>query len=230
MKSSKKYISEYICLKILKGSYVPGDLIYSEHKLAIKFNCSRLTARSALVVLVNAGILSSKKGKGYVVTPNALNILFYAKKLFIQGNNHKFTKISDLNIKTLFNAENTNYDLYEIKTFKDDEILSISYIAINKKAKDLEKFIEADPNFSIDTITKLIETGFIPNNINNSYEIKEVLPIQKSDLEKLGYVNSFVPYIKQTMYDNNEEVAYFVYSVSTKTNHLFSVTTTLLLN
>ncbi len=228
MKSSKKYISEYICLKILKGSYRPGDVIYSEHKLAIKFNCSRLTARSALIVLVNAGILYSRKGKGYIVSPNAMGILFYAKKLFDLGNNHIFAKVSDFNIKTLFESTDSDLDLYVIKTYSNNNLLSLSYIAISKKV--MADFYEAGYDFSEDTIMKIINTGFVPNNIENSFEIKEVLPILKEEIIQLGYDSDFVPFIKQVMFDNRDQVPFIVYSVPSKAKEIFTVRTSILVN
>ncbi len=228
MKSSKKYISEYICLKILKGSYQPGDVIYSEHKLAIKFNCSRLTARSALIVLVNAGILYSKKGKGYIVSPNAITILFYAKKLFDLGNNHIFSKVSDFNVKTLFDAVDSEFELYCIKTFHNDELLSLSYIAISKKV--MADFYVSNYDFSNDTIMKIINTGFVPNNIENAYEIKSVIPIMKEDIQKLGYSSEFVPFVKQIMFDCNDQVPFIAYSIPNKSKEIFSVKTSILIN
>lgn len=228
MKSSKKYISEYICLKILKGSYQAGDVIYSEHKLAIKFNCSRLTARSALIVLVNAGILYSRKGKGYIVSPNATSILFYAKKLFDLGNNHVFAKVSDYNIKTLFDITGPDLELYSIKTLYNDELLSLSYIVISKKS--MAVFYESGYDFSQDTIMKIINTGFVPNTIENAFEIKGVLPIMKEDVQKLGYTSDFVPFVKQVMFDNSNQVPFVVYSVPNKSKEIFSVKTSILIN
>ncbi len=228
MKSSKKYISEYICLKILKGSYQPGDVIYSEHKLAIKFNCSRLTARSALIVLVNAGILYSKKGKGYIVSPNAITILFYAKRLFDLGNNHVFSKVSDFNIKELFDVNNQDTELYCVKTMHNDELLSISYIAISKKV--MADFYKSKYDFSNDTIMKIINTGFVPNDIENSFEIKNVIPIMKDDIQKLGYACDYVPFVRQIMYDSNDQIPFIAYSIPNKSKEIFSVKTSILIN
>lgn len=227
MKSAKKYISEYICLKILKGGYAAGDVIYSENKLAIKFNCSRLTARSALVVLVNAGILYSKKGKGYIVTPNALNVLFYARKLYYLGNKHMYSKINDAKIRSLFDADEKEFELYEVKTFYDDELQSLSFIAISRKI--MKEYFESGYDFSDDTITQLINTCFIPNTIENTFQIKDVIAPLKDDINKLGY-DSFAPFVKQVMYDNDEHVPYIVYSIANKAKSIFSINTSVLIN
>lgn len=71
----KLYIVNYICLKVLKGEYKPYKKILSESNFASKFNCSRLTARSAILILSHMGILYPVKGCGHFVSENAIHIL-----------------------------------------------------------------------------------------------------------------------------------------------------------
>lgn len=74
-KSIAKYIQKYIKLKIQSEDWKPGKKLPSENQLAIKFECSRLTARHALLPLVYSGVLIVEKGKGYVVASKSEDLL-----------------------------------------------------------------------------------------------------------------------------------------------------------
>lgn len=84
--SIKSFIINYLTLKILTSQYLPNEIIDSEKKLAVKFQCSKLTARYALITLVNLGILDVKKGIGYSVSESAINIIFPVTNLSNQAN------------------------------------------------------------------------------------------------------------------------------------------------
>ena len=73
--SISRYIQNYIILKLISNEWKILSLIPSENQLAIKFNCSRLTARNAINKFVSLGILKSHKGKGYIVTANVKDYL-----------------------------------------------------------------------------------------------------------------------------------------------------------
>lgn len=227
MKSSKKYISEYICLKILNGEYKTGDLIYSENKLAIKFNCSRLTARSSLSLLVNAGILTSYKGKGYIVSENALNVIFYAKKLYDLGNNHKFGE-ADNETLSAFKLNKDHYALYYVRTYSNDKLISISYIAINKKI--LNNYFEHDYDFQENPIMKIIEMGFVASGLQTSFEIINDSFLNTEDINLLGYNKGIIPIVKQKMLDEEMNKIFIIYSIPLNQENIFNIETTLFIN
>lgn len=52
---------------ILNGTYQPGELLPSENQLVEKYNVSRETVRKALNLLINAGYIQKKQGKGSIV-------------------------------------------------------------------------------------------------------------------------------------------------------------------
>ncbi|RKX52901.1 MAG: hypothetical protein DRP25_01395 [Thermotoga sp.] len=60
-------IQNYIMSLINSGYLKPGDKIPSERELAQRFNVSRMTARMALIDLVQKGLLIRKAGKGTFV-------------------------------------------------------------------------------------------------------------------------------------------------------------------
>lgn len=88
--SIKSFIISYISLKILNSEFKTNHHVPSENVIAKKFNCSRLTARSAIIVLVHLGILYAIKGSGHYVSENAIKILlptlFVSKKSNIINN------------------------------------------------------------------------------------------------------------------------------------------------
>ncbi|WP_308896208.1 FadR/GntR family transcriptional regulator [Candidatus Desulfosporosinus nitrosoreducens] len=60
--------------KIIKGDWVPGDKIPSEHQLASLFGISRVSVRVALKKMITLGLLEAKVGEGTYVkefTPGA---------------------------------------------------------------------------------------------------------------------------------------------------------------
>lgn len=227
MKSSKKFISEYICLKILNGEYKVGSLIHSENKLAIKFNCSRLTARSSLILLANAGVLISHKGKGYVVSENALEIIFYAKKLYDEGNNHKFG-VADKKVSDSLGLNSEEQALYFVRTYNNEKLSSISFISIDKKL--LNNYFASDYDFEENPIAKIIEMGFVSNKVNTSFEIINDGVLKLNDINLLGYHKGLIPMVIQKMYDSNMNIPFIVYSIPSYNKNIFNIYTTLLNN
>ena len=61
-------IKEILYNRIVSGELKPGDQLLSEPKLALEFNVNRLTVRSALTELVNAGFLYRVHGQGTFVS------------------------------------------------------------------------------------------------------------------------------------------------------------------
>ncbi len=58
-------ISDALRSEIKSGKYKSGEKLPSENMLARKFSVSRLTAREAMSVLVNEGLIEKYQGKGY---------------------------------------------------------------------------------------------------------------------------------------------------------------------
>lgn len=53
--------------QIVNGQYRPGELLSSENQLVEKYSVSRETIRKALNLLINAGYIQKKQGKGSIV-------------------------------------------------------------------------------------------------------------------------------------------------------------------
>ena len=61
-------LEQVIKSKILVGEYMPGDQIPTEKDLCNTYEVSSVTARQAILNLVNEGLLIRKQGKGTFVT------------------------------------------------------------------------------------------------------------------------------------------------------------------
>ncbi|WP_081675217.1 MULTISPECIES: GntR family transcriptional regulator [unclassified Butyrivibrio] len=61
-------VIDWIQKQVSSGALAPGDKIPSENDLCIQFNISRQTARHAIGILVQEGILTAERGSGTYVT------------------------------------------------------------------------------------------------------------------------------------------------------------------
>lgn len=140
---SKKFekIEAYIQWGIDSGLYKQKSKLPSENELAIKYQCSRLTARKALQSLVEDGIILSKKGKGYFVSKqkskprtriqssnNKLIVNFYKTGIkFDEMNKEVFKEIGVKIPKEL-----KNYYHFVKEYFNaDGEIISLNHSKVN---------------------------------------------------------------------------------------------------
>lgn len=94
--SKKEYekIIEQIISNIQSGNYKVGDKLPAERDLASTFSTSRNSAREALRVLENMGIVESRQGSGTYISGNASNsistVLQVMKSLNLFNNNELF--------------------------------------------------------------------------------------------------------------------------------------------
>lgn len=65
-------VEENLRSDILKGKYKKGDYIPAEAQLCREYDTTRATVRNALTRLINDGLITSVKGKGYYVTLNKI--------------------------------------------------------------------------------------------------------------------------------------------------------------
>ena len=65
-------VEENLRSDILSGKYKKGDYIPAEAQLCKEYDITRATVRKALTRLINDGLITSVKGKGYYVTLNKI--------------------------------------------------------------------------------------------------------------------------------------------------------------
>lgn len=106
--SIKSFIINYLVLKILNEEYQLGQKIPSENYLSQKFNCSRLTARSAILALEYIGVLESIRGSGHFVSDSAIKTLLIPLWIEKQSS-HYVNKVTNT-FKTTITCETKYYN------------------------------------------------------------------------------------------------------------------------
>jgi len=129
--------------KVNCGIYDHNHKLPSENAIAIKYDCSRLTARKALQSLKDEGLIISKKSKGYFVSPEYKKLQYTTKNSLLPVLNevYKRRSISDPYINDIFKG--LGYD------FKKCINRAFAFIKIQKDANDrpftiLHSFLNPD--------------------------------------------------------------------------------------
>lgn len=108
-------IADNLCHQILDGKLPPGERIPSVRDLAAEYEVNRNTLLRTYSILEQAGVIENKRGVGFFVTENAMEIIrqnekkeFFANDLpeFIQK--VKVLKITAAELKDLLNIINEN--------------------------------------------------------------------------------------------------------------------------
>jgi len=73
-------IADNLCHQILEGKLPPGDRVPSVRDLAIEFEVNRNTLLRTYAILQDAGIIDNKRGIGFFVSDNALEIILKTEK------------------------------------------------------------------------------------------------------------------------------------------------------
>lgn len=82
-KSSKgifQQIADNLCHQILEGKLPPGERVPSVRDLAVEFEVNRNTLLRTYSILEDAGIIENKRGIGFFVTPNAIELIRASEK------------------------------------------------------------------------------------------------------------------------------------------------------
>jgi DNA-binding transcriptional regulator YhcF (GntR family) len=108
-------IAENLCHRILEGILPPGERVPSVRDLAVEFEVNRNTLLRTYSILENAGIIVNKRGIGFFVAENAIELIrasekteFYSNELptFIQK--VKLLKLNTDDLKDLLTAIKEN--------------------------------------------------------------------------------------------------------------------------
>jgi len=73
-------IAENLCHQILEGTLVPGDRVPSVRDLAAEFEVNRNTVLRTYSLLNDDGIFDNKRGVGYFVSMNAVELIRASEK------------------------------------------------------------------------------------------------------------------------------------------------------
>jgi GntR family transcriptional regulator len=151
-------LEQIIKSKILMGEFVLGDKIPTENELCRAYQVSSITARQAILNLVNEGLLVRRQGKGTFVT--------------------KLTNIK--NIKTLCLSGNLNNNLPDGLKAQNVKVLNIIKMKVPKK---VAKLLDIEEGKEVLQIRRTRNDNRIPVSYIKNYLPLEIGErIKKEDL------------------------------------------------
>lgn len=108
-------IADNLCRQILDGTLNPGDRVPSMRDLAIEFEVNRNTVMRTYTNLQEAGIFDNKRGIGFYISENALELVMADKKNELYKHDLpefilkvKLLKLTSSNLKDLLTEIQTN--------------------------------------------------------------------------------------------------------------------------
>ena len=179
-------VSEEVKYMIESGLLKPGDKIPSERDLSEKYNVQRLTVRSGLQILEDAGVIYSKPRSGYYVANPPIKKIaddIVSTTSEIQSTNNEFeTKIIKFTEKEIDKYLYTEMKLplgtrlYELKRLRilNGEPISMDYSFIPKYVPPgLEKF-----NFENESLYAVLEREY---NVHLKRSEQNIVVIQSEE-------------------------------------------------
>lgn len=79
-------IAENLCHQILDGKLPPGARVPSVRDLAVEFEVNRNTLLRTYAILENAGVIINKRGIGFFVADNAVELIRASEKTEFYNN------------------------------------------------------------------------------------------------------------------------------------------------
>ena len=73
-------IADNLCQQILEGKLTPGERVPSVRDLAVEFEVNRNTLLRTYAILQDAGVIDNKRGVGFFVSENALELILDTDK------------------------------------------------------------------------------------------------------------------------------------------------------
>lgn len=208
--------------KILMGEFLPGEQIPTEKDLCDTFKVSTITARQAVLNLVNEGLLIRKQGKGTFVT-ESLSRIKNIKTLHLRGDiddiipeglsSQKVKVLEISKIKTPRRiaeilGKTPNEEVIQIRRVRSDGNIPLSYIKNYLPVEIGEKISEEDLKISpmLDILRNKLKiplTGGIQyvEAIVADYDIASALSIS---------ISSPVLYLETTFFAKQKKTVEFV--------------------
>lgn len=187
----KRLIQRYVVLKINSGEWQAETKIPSEHQLALKFGCSRLTTREALQSLVYSGVLHAQKGSGYVVPAGNRET---SLKSFALANYVSKTKVKDLEsdswlLKVFKIDKNQKFYSFEKRYYDHEGLVGIQFTILNKNIVwELDK----------DAVKQSLTSYLAHNGVAITYSDFDIVvlsdqPMVKKAAQELGWDTKYFP-------------------------------------
>ncbi len=215
--TNKKFIIQYILLKILAKEFLPNSKLPSEHSIAKKFKCSRITARTAYSHLESIGLIAAQKGVGYYIKKSADQFLWSLGDL-ANHSDVEINKIDDENIKNQFNFK-IDQPLYKIDYFdqsENHELVATSYWSTITLESEL-----VNDGLNKTLFKPIAQTGEIIQKIEEKVSFQSFPEFDKLS-NKLGYCNNTYPVSFSIISSDNEAPIAQIVAVARKEKFVFN--------
>ena len=108
-------IADNLCHQILEGKLLPGERVPSVRDLAVEFEVNRNTLLRTYSILQDAGVIDNKRGIGFFVTDNAVELIrekekkeFFSNELPDFSRKVELLKLTEQDLSELFNLIRSN--------------------------------------------------------------------------------------------------------------------------
>jgi DNA-binding transcriptional regulator YhcF (GntR family) len=108
-------IADNLCHQILEGKLLPGERVPSVRDLAVEFEVNRNTLLRTYSILQDAGVIDNKRGIGFFVTDNAVELIrekekkeFFSNELPDFSRKVELLKLTEQDLSELLNLIRSN--------------------------------------------------------------------------------------------------------------------------
>lgn len=108
-------IADNLCHQILEGKLLPGERVPSVRDLAVEFEVNRNTLLRTYSILQDAGVIDNKRGIGFFVTDNAVDLIrekekkeFFSNELPDFSRKVELLKLNEQDLSELLNLIKSN--------------------------------------------------------------------------------------------------------------------------
>ncbi|MFM2291067.1 MAG: hypothetical protein RIS29_880 [Bacteroidota bacterium] len=108
-------IADNLCHQILEGKLLPGERVPSVRDLAVEFEVNRNTLLRTYSILQDAGVIDNKRGIGFFVTDNAVELIrekekkeFFSNELPDFSRKVELLKLTEQDLSELLNLIRAN--------------------------------------------------------------------------------------------------------------------------
>lgn len=161
-RNASDIVYDFICSKIRSGEWAPGNKIWTEREIAAHLSISKIAVRSAVGMLVAAGVLRRKQGSGTFVEETAGGVVIMHNPTHVP-NLQELVEI--MQFRLFF--EVSNVELFIKNAGKEDyESLQEIHNKLIACNRDSENFYRLDFEFH-----KLLAEGTHNSYISRIYEL-----------------------------------------------------------
>lgn len=230
-----KIIYDSIKDKILNKEYPTNSKIPDEITLCKEYNCSRMTMKKALDLLVQEGLLYRKRGQGsFVMSNNNAKGLIIIQERELQGltkssPGHVTSKVLEFKLefaneeianKLNINVDDPIYNIFRLRLVNNKPyVLERTYmptslipgITLDVLSHSVYDYIENTLNLRIASANKTTKAD-VSNEVDHKYlNLKDIEPVL--EIEQIAYLDNGIPYEYSIARHRYDLFAFNIFSV-----------------